>query len=110
MYDETLGRWHFWLSMIFFNITFFPMHFLGLAGMPRRIPDYPLQFADFNMIASIGAFGFGLSQLLFLYTVVKCIRGGQPATPRVWDGANGLEWTLPSPAPHHTFQTPPVVA
>ena len=51
MYDETLGKWHFWLSMIFFNITFFPMHFLGLAGMPRRIPDYALQFADFNMIA-----------------------------------------------------------
>jgi cytochrome c oxidase subunit 1 len=109
MYDETLGRWHFWLSMIFFNITFFPMHFLGLAGMPRRIPDYPLQFADFNMIATIGAFGFGLSQLLFLYAVVKCVRGGRPASARVWDGAEGLEWTLPSPVPHHTFQTPPVV-
>jgi cytochrome c oxidase subunit I len=110
MYDETLGRWHFWLSMIFFNITFFPMHFLGLAGMPRRIPDYPLQFANFNMIASIGAFGFGLSQLLFLYTVIKCIRGGERAPAKVWDGALGLEWTLPSPAPHHSFQTPPVVA
>jgi cytochrome c oxidase subunit I len=109
MYDETLGRWHFWLSMIFFNITFFPMHFLGLAGMPRRIPDYPLQFADFNMIASIGAFGFGLSQLLFLYTVIRCIRGGEKAPAKVWDGAKGLEWTLPSPAPHHSFQTPPVV-
>jgi cytochrome c oxidase subunit 1 len=110
MYDETLGRWHFWLSMIFFNMTFFVMHFLGLAGMPRRIPDYPLQFADFNMIASIGAFGFGLTQLLFLYIVIKCIRGGKPASARVWDGATGLEWTVPSPAPHHTFQTPPVVA
>jgi len=109
MYDEILGRWHFWLSMIFFNITFFPMHFLGLAGMPRRIPDYPLQFADFNMIASIGAFGFGLSQLLFLYTVIKCIRGGPAASARAWDGAKGLEWTLPSPAPHHTFETPPVL-
>ena len=74
MYDETLGKWHFWLSLIFFNITFFPMHFLGLAGMPRRIPDYALQFADWNMVASIGAFGFGFSQLLFLYVVVKCIR------------------------------------
>jgi cytochrome c oxidase subunit I len=110
MYDETLGRWHFWLSMIFFNITFFPMHFLGLAGMPRRIPDYPLQFADFNLVATIGAFGFGLSQALFLYTVIKCVRGGQPATRQVWDGASGLEWTLPSPVPHHTFQTPPTVA
>ena len=73
MYDETLGKWHFWLSFIFFNLTFFVQHFLGLAGMPRRIPDYALQFADFNMISSIGAFGFGLSQLLFLYIVVKTI-------------------------------------
>src|SRR6266513_3108207 len=56
MYNETLGKWHFWLSMIFFNITFFPMHFLGLAGMPRRVPDYATQFTDFNEIASIGAF------------------------------------------------------
>ena len=76
MYDEKLGKWHFWLSFIFFNMTFFPQHFLGLAGMPRRIPDYALQFADWNMIASIGAFGFGLSQLLFLYVVLKCIRSG----------------------------------
>ncbi|HZF19167.1 MAG TPA: cbb3-type cytochrome c oxidase subunit I, partial [Burkholderiales bacterium] len=109
MYDETLGRWHFWLSMIFFNMTFFVMHFLGLAGMPRRVPDYPLQFADFNMVASIGAFGFGLTQLLFLYVVIKCIRGGEKAPARVWEGAKGLEWTLPSPAPHHSFETPPVV-
>jgi len=110
MCDETLGRWHFWLSMIFFNLTFFVQHFLGLAGMPRRIPDYPLQFTEFNMISSIGAFGFGLSQLLFIYVVVKCIRGGPVAGPKPWDGATGLEWTVPSPAPHHTFTKPPVVA
>jgi cytochrome c oxidase subunit 1 len=110
MYDETLGRWHFWLSMIFFNMTFFIMHFLGLAGMPRRIPDYPLQFANFNMIASIGAFGFGFTQLLFLYTVIKCIRGGEKVPAKVWDGATGLEWTLPSPPPHHTFERPPAIA
>jgi len=109
MYDETLGKWHFWLTMIFFNVTFFPMHFSGLAGMPRRIPDYALQFADFNMISSIGAFGFGLSQLLFLWAVIKCIRGGEKATEKTWEGAEGLEWTLPSPAPYHTFETPPVV-
>ena len=75
MYDETLGKWHFWTAMIFFNITFFPMHFLGVAGMPRRIPDYAQQFADWNMVASIGAFGFGLSQLIFVYALIKCIRG-----------------------------------
>jgi cytochrome c oxidase subunit I len=109
MYDEVLGKWHFWLSMIFFNITFFPMHFSGLAGMPRRIPDYALQFADFNLISSIGAFGFGFAQLLFVYVAYKCVRGGVKASSEVWEGAQGLEWTLPSPAPHHTFETPPVV-
>jgi cytochrome c oxidase subunit 1 len=109
MYDEMLGKWHFWLSMIFFNVTFFVMHFLGLAGMPRRIPDYALQFADFNMLASIGAFGFGLTQLIFLAVVIKCIRGGEKAPEKPWEGADTLEWTLPSPAPYHTFETPPVV-
>ena len=110
MYDETLGKWHFWLSMIFFNITFFPMHFLGLAGMPRRIPDYSLQFADFNEIVTVGAFGFGLSQLLFLWGILKCIRSGTPAPARPWEGADTLEWThLPSPAPYHSFHEQPVV-
>ena len=109
MYDETLGKWHFWLSMIFFNVAFFVQHFLGLAGMPRRIPDYAPQFADFNMISSIGAFGFGLSQLVFVYLVIKCIRSGEKAPAKPWEGAHGLEWTLPSPPPYHSFETPPVV-
>jgi cytochrome c oxidase subunit 1 len=109
MYSETLGKWHFWTSLIFFNITFFPMHFLGLAGMPRRIPDYAMQFADFNMIASIGAVGFGFAQLLFVIGVVKCARGGEKAPANPWEGADTLEWTLPSPAPYHSFETPPVV-
>jgi cytochrome c oxidase subunit 1 len=108
MYDEKLGQWHFWLSMIFFNVTFFPMHFSGLAGMPRRIPDYALQFADFNMLSSVGAFGFGLSQLLFLLVLFK-LRRGRKAEAKSWEGAEGLEWTLPSPAPYHTFETPPLV-
>ena len=107
--DERLGRLHFWLSVIGVNVLFFPQHFLGLAGMPRRIPDYALQFTEFNMISSIGAFLFGFSQLLFLYNVIQTIRGGEPATDRVWEGAQGLEWTLPSPAPYHTFATAPVV-
>jgi cytochrome c oxidase subunit I len=109
MYNETLGKWHFWLSMIGFNITFFPQHFLGLAGMPRRIPDYALQFADFNMISSIGAFMFGTTQLLFVIVVIKCIRGGAKAGAKPWEGADTLEWTLPSPPPYHTFVTPPVI-
>jgi cytochrome c oxidase subunit 1 len=110
MYDEKLGKWHFWLSIIFFNLIFFVQHFLGLAGMPRRIPDYAPQFADFNMISSIGAFGFGLSQLVFLYAVIKCIKSGEKAADRPWEGADTLEWThLPSPAPYHSFETPPLV-
>lgn len=109
MYSETLGKIHFWLSAISVNVLFFPMHFLGLAGMPRRIPDYALEFADFNRIASIGGFVFGATQLLFLYIVIKTIRGGQKAPARVWEGAHGLEWTLSSPPPHHSFSTPPQV-
>ena len=109
MYDETLGKWHFWLSVIGFNVTFFPQHFLGLAGMPRRIPDYALQFADFNMISSMGAFVFGTTQLLFLYVVIKCVRGGAKAGNSPWEGADTLEWTVASPAPYHTFATPPVI-
>jgi len=111
MYNETLGKWHFWLSAISVNLNFFPMHFLGLAGMPRRIPDYALQFADFNMVASIGAFMFGLAQLLFVYNIIQTIRGKRRkhATAQVWEGAEGLEWTLSSPPPHHSFTTPPVI-
>ena len=107
MYDETLGKIHFWLSAIFVNLTFFPQHFLGLAGMPRRIPDYAVQFTDFNAISSIGAFGFGFSQLLFVYVVIKCVRGGPKATGPVWDNPPGLEWTVSSPPPYHTFEEEP---
>jgi len=107
MYNMTLAKWHFWLSTIFVNVLFFPQHFLGLAGMPRRIPDYATQFADWNMVSSIGGFGFGLSQLLFPYIIIKCIRGGERATARVWEGAHGLEWEVPSPAPYHTWEVAP---
>ena len=109
MYDEKLAKWHFWLSVIFMNVTFFPQHFLGLAGMPRRIPDYALQFTEFNMISSIGAFVFGFSQLLLRVQRVS-------DHPRRREGhrsgvgrRRGLEWTLPSPPPYHTFATPPEV-
>ena len=107
MYDMTFAKWHFWLTAIFVNVLFFPQHFLGLAGMPRRIPDYATQFTDWNMVSSIGAFGFGLSQLLFVWLIVKCVRGGERATAGVWDYQHGLEWTVPSPAPYHTFEKAP---
>lgn len=109
MFDEGLAKLHFWLSLISVNVLFFPMHFVGLAGMPRRIPDYATQFADFNAIISIGGFAFGLSQLLFVAVVFKCIKGGKKATDQVWEGAEGLEWEVPSPAPYHTFETPPKI-
>ena len=105
--NELLGKCHFWLSVIGVNLTFFPMHFSGLAGMPRRIPDYALQFADFNLISSIGGFVFGFAQLLLIWVVVKCVRGGKPAPANPWPNAEGLEWQVPSPAPLHTFDTPP---
>jgi cytochrome c oxidase subunit 1 len=109
MYRESRGKIHFWWSMISFNITFFPMHFLGLAGMPRRYADYPMQFADFNAIASVGAFGFGIAQVyFFLFVALPAMRGqGEKASQKPWEGAEGLEWEVPSPAPFHTFETPP---
>ncbi|WP_196140070.1 cytochrome c oxidase subunit I [Aliikangiella sp. G2MR2-5] len=110
MYNEKMGKIHFWWSMIAVNLTFFPMHFSGLAGMPRRIPDYNMMFADFNQLASIGAFALGLSQLFFLFIVIKTIRSGKKSEDKPWDGATGLEWDkLPCPAPYHTFDTPPKV-
>jgi cytochrome c oxidase subunit I len=108
MYNETLGKWHFWISAIAFNITFFPQHFLGLAGMPRRIPDYALQYAEWNYISTVGAFLLGFSQLLFLWNVVMTIRSGEKAKDKQWEGADSVEWThLPSPVPYHTFETIP---
>lgn len=109
-YNETLGKWHFWLTAIAVNLTFFPMHFLGLAGMPRRIPDYALQYTGFNEVATIGALILGAAQLIFLYNIIMTIRGGKKASEQVWEGSHGLEWTVPSPAPYHTFQTAPIIA
>jgi cytochrome c oxidase subunit 1 len=109
MYNETAGKWHFWLTFLGFHLIFFPQHFLGLAGMPRRIPDYNLQFMEFNQWSTVGAFLTIGSQLIFFYLAYQVIRGGKKATSQVWEGADGLEWTLPSPAPYHSFATPPRV-
>jgi cytochrome c oxidase subunit 1 len=110
MYDEWRGKFHFWNSLVWVNVTFFPMHFLGLAGMPRRYVDYPIQFTDFHLLTSIGAFLFGLTQVYWLFAIVlPTIRGGKKADAKPWDGAEGLEWTVPSPAPFHTFDIPPIV-
>jgi cytochrome c oxidase subunit 1 len=109
-YPEKLGQWHFWITMVGVNLTFFPMHFSGLAGMPRRIADYPDAFAGWNLISSWGAYiSFGAA-LFFLYVVYKTFKTTEKVEANYWgEGATTLEWTVPSPAPHHTHESPPTV-
>jgi cytochrome c oxidase subunit 1 len=109
MYNETLAKVHFWWSVVFVNVLFFPQHFLGLAGMPRRIPDYNVVFADWNLVSSIGAFGMFLTPFMMAFILWHSLKYGEKAKARAWEGARGLEWTVPSPAPHHTFEKPPVI-
>jgi len=109
MINERYGQFHFWWSVVFVNLTFFPQHFLGLAGMPRRIPDYNVAFADWNLVSSIGAFGMLLTPAMLAFILWHSRKYGAKAAARAWEGARGLEWTLPSPAPHHTFTRPPVI-
>jgi cytochrome c oxidase subunit 1 len=94
---------------VFVNLLFFPQHFLGLAGMPRRIPDYNVVFADWNLVSSIGAFGMFITPFLMFASLYWSLKRGPKAEARAWVGAKGLEWTVPAPAPHHTFTTPPVI-
>ncbi len=109
-YDERLGKLHFWLTFIAVNLTFFPMHFSGLAGMPRRIPDYPDAFWGWNLISSLGAFLGALSALLFIYIAWKTFRSGEKCPANPWgEGATTLEWTVSSPPPFHTFEKLPEV-
>ena len=110
MYNETLGKLHFWLTLISFNVTFFPMHLVGTEGMPRRYYTYQsgLGWELWNMVETIGAFVLALSVLLFLYNMVMSIRGGAPAGNDPWDGAT-LEWSTVSPPPEYNFATIPTV-
>jgi cytochrome c oxidase subunit 1 len=107
MYSPLIARTHFWVTFVGVNLVFFPQHFLGLAGMPRRIPDYATQFTDWNMVSSIGGWVYGVSQLLFVYVIWKCIHAEEPAPARPWEGARGLEWELSSPPPYHSWEEPP---
>ena len=109
MYNETAAKFHFWWTIVFVNLLFFPQHFLGLAGMPRRIPDYNVVFADWNLVSSIGAFGMFVTPFLMFGILFHSLKKGALAPARPWESARGLEWTVPSPAPHHTFATPPVI-
>ena len=110
MYSELLGKLHFWIMFIGVNMLFFPMHFLGLAGMPRRIPDYPDALADWNRIASFGAYISGASVIFFLFVVLHAFLAGKRAAANPWgEGADTLEWTLSSPPPFHQFNELPVI-
>ncbi|HEY5849345.1 MAG TPA: cbb3-type cytochrome c oxidase subunit I, partial [Lysobacter sp.] len=109
MYNEGMAKFHFWWTMVFVNLLFFPQHFLGLAGMPRRIPDYNVVFADWNLVSSIGAFGMFATPFMMAFILLRSKAAGVKAEARAWPTARGLEWTVPSPAPHHTFTTPPVI-
>ena len=107
-YNETLGKIHFWITFIGVNIIFFPQHFVGLAGMPRRIPDYPDVYAGFNMISSVGAYITGVGTLLFIYIAIRTITSGQKCPDNPWgESADTLEWTLSSPPPFHQFEELP---
>ena len=112
-YPETLGQIHFWMTFLGINLTFFPMHFLGLAGMPRRIPDYPDAYAGWNAISSYGSYLSVLAALFFFFVVYKtltseerCPRNPWETTPNV---AATLEWMLPSPPSFHSFEEIPSI-
>jgi heme/copper-type cytochrome/quinol oxidase subunit 1 len=92
------------------NLALLPMHFLGLAGMPRRIPDYPDAYAGWNMVSSLGSYVAGLSALLFLIIVWRTFAAGEKCADNPWgEGATTLEWSQPSPAPWHTYDQLPKV-
>jgi cytochrome c oxidase subunit 1 len=109
-YPEFWAKVHFWLFFIGVNMTFFPMHFLGLAGMPRRYPDYPEAFAGWNYVSSIGAYIAGISALVFFYVVFRTFTSKERLPANYWgEGATTLEWTVSSPPPFHTFEELPLI-
>jgi cytochrome c oxidase subunit 1 len=108
--NETLGKIHFWITFIGVNLIFFPQHFLGLAGMPRRIPDYPDAFAGWNYVSSIGSYIAFAASLLFVVIVIEAFVRKRRAADNYWgEGATSLEWTLSSPPPFHQYSTLPVI-
>jgi cytochrome c oxidase subunit I len=108
MYDERLGKWHFWSTFVFFNLTFGPMHILGLQGMPRRVATYAAQFADMNLFISICSWILGAATLIFLYNMVNSWRHGPRAVANPWRGLT-LEWQVSSPPPIFNFDRVPTV-
>ncbi len=110
MYSETIGKCHFWLSFIGVNLTFFPQHFVGLAGMPRRYADYPDAYAGWNMVSSLGSYLTALGTLFFFAGIYLAFRRKKAAGDNPWgSGATTLEWTLTSPPPFHCYETLPTI-
>ncbi len=108
MYDERLGKYHFWSTFLFFNLTFAPMHVLGLQGMPRRVADYAAKFADLNLLVTLASFGIGISTLVFVYNMATSWRGGPRAVANPWRALT-LEWQVSSPPPIFNFDSIPTV-
>ena len=109
-YSEWLGKLHFWVTFVGVNLTFFPMHFLGLAGMPRRYIDYPDAFAGWNMVASIGSYIGAAGAILFLVVIAEAFIAKRRAADNPYgEGATTLEWQVSSPPPYHTFDELPKV-
>jgi len=108
MYDETLGKIHFWMTFVGFNATFGPMHLIGIQGMPRRVSDYAEQYAGWNLFISLAGFVVGLSTLVFVYNMVSSWRGGARASANPWRALT-LEWQVSSPPPIFNFDAIPTV-
>ena len=123
-YNETLGQIHFWILFIGVNLTFFPQHFLGLQGLPRRIPDYPDAFAGWNAISSFGSIISVVATALFIYIIYDLFINGKIVSQNPWEtpvfftssvtlenenqGAETLEWTVDWPIPFHAYEEVPV--
>ena len=107
-YNETIGKVHFWLTFIGVNLVFFPQHFLGVAGMPRRYIDYPDAFAGWNAVSSWGSYMSGIGALVFLYGIFEAFSRKRQVANNPWgEGATTLEWQLPSPPPFHQWEELP---
>jgi cytochrome c oxidase subunit 1 len=110
MYSEFLGKLHFWTSFIGVNLLFFPQHFLGLAGMPRRYADYPAEFAGWNYVSSVGSYISVFSVVIFISAMILALVRNKKAVSNPWGaGATTLEWTLSSPPPFHSFEELPKI-
>ena len=109
-YSEGLGKLHFWITFVGVNLTFFPQHFLGLAGMPRRIPDYPDAFAIWNAVSSFGSYISAFGVVIFLFLLLRTFTAGERVGDNPWgEGATTLEWTLPSPPAFHSYDELPEI-